>query len=225
MENPTVSSVTINVETKFRPNRNNQITNKLDDFLNRYANIGILDTKDSGRKKYKTSDGRSVDIITIARNNEFGYSFTPKKTRTIKGRTGKIMKLKAGKEYHIPRRPAFRRSLEGEYLKEIEKKLTSRVKRLFTAKESKKRSAINAWKDMAKIVEDVIKKSYKDSEGLASNSLMTQALKGFNHPLTETGQVQDAITHRIKLRSFNEKNVSKFYNPNSKYKWSGKLIQ
>lgn len=192
--------IDFHVETNYRLYRKGQITNKLHNFINRYADAGILDTKDSGRKKYKTDNGRSVDIITIARNNEFGYSFTPKKTRIIKGRTGKLMKLKAGKKYNIPKRPAFRRSAEGKYLKEIQTKVSKRVLGLFTAGQSKSGSVNKAWKDIGKIAKEVIKDSYKDSENLTKNSPITQTLKGFNHPLTETGQVYDAITYKVKTR-------------------------
>ena len=194
--------VRLDVKLTYKDNGLRSLNKKMDAFVNNYfVEAGILDTKDSGKRKYKTDNGRSVDIITIARNNEFGYSFTPKKNRIIKNKDGSVFRLMANKKYTIPARPAFRRSAKGKYFRSISKKVSNRVDELFS---TKKRNVYTTWKDIGEILSGVIKESYTDSDGLAKNSPMTVAIKGSNNPLTETGQVYNAIKYKVKRKQGNK---------------------
>lgn len=200
------------VETNYRPYRNGNITKKLEKFLDRYVQCGIFDEAATKPVKKRTKSYKSLKVGKLAIILEFGQEeFKVTKTRIFPHPRikGEWIKIKKGTSIKIPARKAFRQILENKkYLDEIFNRIAPRMRSLFTAGESKGDSPVKTWKAVAKIAEDITKKSYS-SKNFESNSELTQFLKGIDYPLIDNMQLYNSIIAKVKSGSKEAKKLYK----------------
>lgn len=102
---------------------------------------------------------------------------------------------------HIPPRPTFRQSAVDTRLAEraTARLAQSLIRSSFTGQQDTERALAAAGEDAGMVYgEDIARRISSGSPPL--NAEVTERAKGFNHPLIETGELQDSISVEVKLR-------------------------
>ena len=134
--------------------------------------------------------------------NEFGTKHISKGYKFIKN--GVEYKIKRGTDIGIPARPFIRLYLYPQDIYKIEKEL---LRNLETTLNFHKRLAINPLKSATTIVDnlgkvgaEIQREKIKNLNSFKSNAPLTQEIKGFDHPLYDTGELLASIDSKIERR-------------------------
>ena len=134
--------------------------------------------------------------------NEFGTKHISKGYKFIKN--GVEYKIKRGTDIGIPARPFIRLYLYPQDIYKIEKEL---LRNLETTLNFHKRLGNNPLKSATSIVDnlgkvgaEIQREKIKNLNSFKSNAPLTQEIKGFDHPLYDTGELLASIDSKIERR-------------------------
>ena len=156
--------------------------------------------------KVKTTVGVHADKgeynVKKAVWNEFGTKHISKGYSFVRG--GKEYHIKRGTDIGIPARPFIRLYL---YPKDVLQILRDFAKNLETMLRLHKRFVKSTLKTATSIVDNIGKtgaelqrEKIKNGNTFKSNAQLTQDIKGFDHPLYDTGELLASIDSKIERR-------------------------
>ena len=134
--------------------------------------------------------------------NEFGTKHISRGYKFIKN--GVEYKIKRGTDIGIPARPFIRLYLYPQDIYKIEKELAKNLDTIlrFHKRLSKNplKSATNIVDNLGKVGAEIQREKIKNLNSFKSNALLTQEIKGFDHPLYDTGELLASIDSKIERR-------------------------
>lgn len=167
---------------------------KLESLQDYQATVGIH--KGDGRKKVSSNGKNPINTATLAKVMETDHDIKPTKDLYIETYDGSTVHLAKDATYHQPARYFIKLQNVPEQWSKIKSYLRQEFLDFIGFKGRGRREGTYVFKRIGSFAEKAQKYRIINAE-TAKNGPATEAIKGFNHPLLDTGHLLDSISSRV----------------------------
>lgn len=144
---------------------------------------------------------KGKDVVDKAVWNEFGTKHISKGYKFIKN--GVEYKIKRGTDISIPARPFIRLYLYSDAVLKIKNELAKNVETMALGHKRLKqplKAVTHTMDNIGRVAKELMKEKMTNPNNYKKNADLTIAIKGFDYPLYDTGELLSSIDSRLERR-------------------------